>query len=161
MVNLQKERSQTHQKAHFRTKKTLNSVKKKSKLKTLESGFLKSNFFLNDPIKAKFPLWSPSLCIWSKQIHEQEARIGEIWAKSSKYSVWEGARPLHRCARPPGWCATIPRAFPFVKITKARPFQGCATTPRWCATTRPPAQKTHPNFQFLQICSSFSRYASS
>jgi len=36
-VNLQKERSQTHQKSSFQDKKTLNSVKMKSKLKTLEN----------------------------------------------------------------------------------------------------------------------------
>lgn len=38
-VNLQKERSQTLQESSFQDKKTLNSVKKESKLKTLESGF--------------------------------------------------------------------------------------------------------------------------
>ena len=39
VVNLQKERSQTHQESSFQDKKTLNSVKKQSKFKTLENGF--------------------------------------------------------------------------------------------------------------------------
>lgn len=79
-VNLQKERSQTHQKAHFRTKWLQNSVKKECPSGNIIKWVFELNFFKCKHIKVNSLFEDPHCAFEGKKTQEKEVRrqIGNL-----------------------------------------------------------------------------------
>lgn len=127
MVNLQKERSQTHQKSSFQDKMTPKQCEKECQSINIIKWVFEFNIFFKWKHIKVNSLFKDSHCAFVKQEFTRQRQRRQFRAASSNFSAWECVRTSGRGARLPGRCAAL-REQNLHRNLHARGYLGSAWT---------------------------------